>query len=466
MAWIPNLERLHPGVPKHKALAEAIVSDIDKGLLNSGDRMPTHRALAQRLKVSVQTVSVAYREAERLGYLQGEVGRGTFVRTRLTEGAGSYMLDIRPQDLVDLSIVRAAYGFEQEKASRQIFSELSESENAAWMRACRPVAGSEWHRNVGSKWLSSHGLEVPGERLVITNGGSQGLFLALSSIIQRDDVVLTESLTDHGVIGCANVLGFTLRGLPTDEQGIMPEALDDYCRHTKVRALVCTPTYSNPTGALASLQRRRKLAEVAAHHGVYVIEDEVYRPLCPDALPAIASFIPELAFYSTSFTKSVLTGLRCGYLVVPTPLTLRVASILRVTGWMATPLLAEIASRWVEDGTAVHLVDVQRREMRARQQLVMKTLGEQVIRAPRNWLAAWVSVPDYWSEEALLQALRERGVAVTISDPFMTLGARRPNAIRICLGGQIDRTRLEEALVVIRDTFQRYPAINATGFLS
>lgn len=466
MAWTPSLGQLHPGVAKHKALAEAIISDIDKGVLNSGDRMPTHRELAQRLKVSVQTVSTAYREAERLGYLQGEVGRGTYVRTRLTEGAGSYMLDSRPQGLVDLSIIRVAYGAEQEKYSRRILRELAESENAPWMRPCRPVAGFEEHRETASRWLARLGLEAPAERVVITNGASQGLFLALTSIIQRDDVVLTESLTDHGVIGCANVLGFTLRGLATDDEGVIPEAFDEYCRHTRVRALVCIPTFSNPTGALAGAQRRQDLADIAQHHGVYVIEDEVYRPLHAQDLPAISSFIPDLAFHCTSFTKCTLTGLRSGYLVVPTSLTLRVASILRVTGWMATPLMAEIAARWVRDGTAAHLVALQRQEMRARQQLVQDILGDYVLRNHPESLAAWVAVPDYWTEESLVQVLRERRIAVTISDPFMTPGARRPNAIRICLGGQFDQARLSEALEDIRDTFQRYPAINATGFIS
>ena len=71
--------------------------------------MPPHRELAHRLGVSVQTVSISYKEAERRGYLRSEVGRGTFVRSRVTERVDRFMLDRSPGDLVDFSIVRAAF---------------------------------------------------------------------------------------------------------------------------------------------------------------------------------------------------------------------------------------------------------------------------------------------------------------------------------------------------------------------
>ena len=64
-------------------------------MLRPDSRLPTHRELARQLGISVQTVSIGYREAERRGYLRSEVGRGTFVRNRVTERAGQFMLDHR-----------------------------------------------------------------------------------------------------------------------------------------------------------------------------------------------------------------------------------------------------------------------------------------------------------------------------------------------------------------------------------
>jgi DNA-binding GntR family transcriptional regulator len=81
--WRPKLTK-RKGVTKHKLLTERIIADIDADILPAHARMPTHRDLARQLGVSVQTVSLSYQEAERRGYLRGEVGRGTFVRSRVT----------------------------------------------------------------------------------------------------------------------------------------------------------------------------------------------------------------------------------------------------------------------------------------------------------------------------------------------------------------------------------------------
>jgi DNA-binding transcriptional MocR family regulator len=95
----------------------------------------------------------------------------------------------------------------------------------------------------------------------------------------------------------------------------------------------------------------------------------------------------------------VLTGLRVGYLVVPPQYSIRAASILRVTSWSGTYLPAEIATRWVEDGTAQRLLTVQREEAKARQRIVAETLGSHVASSHPLSLCAWLKVPAHWTED-------------------------------------------------------------------
>src|SRR5215831_18889632 len=76
--WTPDL-RSRPG-PRYAAIAEALAADAGEGRLRPGARLPTHRELADRLGVTVGTVTRAYAEAARRGLVSGEVGRGTFVR--------------------------------------------------------------------------------------------------------------------------------------------------------------------------------------------------------------------------------------------------------------------------------------------------------------------------------------------------------------------------------------------------
>ncbi|MGH6760978.1 MAG: PLP-dependent aminotransferase family protein [Phyllobacterium sp.] len=462
--WQPVLEK-RKGATKHRLLTEKIVEDIDGGILKPSTQMPTHRDLAHRLGLSVQTVSISYKEAERRGYLRGEVGRGTYVCNRVTERADSFMLDRDPSGAADLSIIRAVYTEAHENASRRLFEEMSQSENASFMRPCRPIAGLDRHRAIARDWLRGLSVDVDPGRIIITNGAAHGLFLAVAAVVQPGEVVLTESLTDHGIIGLANVLGFTLRGLPTDREGIIPEAFEIACKAGDVRALVLIPTLSNPTSHLMGAERRITVAEIARRYGVCVIEDEVYKPILDKPLPSMPELLPELGFFVTSFTKTVMTGLRTGYLVVPTQYSIRVTSILRVTSWSSVNLVAEMASRWIEDGTANELLGIQRSELRSRQALVTDILGSVAGSNPLS-LCAWLEIPGNWSEDGLVRALANKGVAVTPSDPFVAGADRGKGGIRICIGGRLSRSALRRALETIRETFSQLPPVFDVGTIA
>ncbi len=460
--WQPVLDK-RKGVTKHKLLTDRIIADIESAALPPGTQMPTHRDLAHRLGVSVQTVSISYKEAEQRGYLSGEVGRGTFVRSRITDRADHFMLDRDPKGTTDLSIIRAVYTEEHEAASRALMSALAGGDNSAFMRPCRPIAGLDRHRDAARSWLKGLGVSAEPDRILITNGAAHGIFLAVAAAVRPGDMVLTANLTDHGIIGLSNVLGFTLRGLPTDQEGVLPEAFEAACRAGEVTALVLIPSLNNPTSHVMGVVRRRAIADIALKHRVYVIEDEVYKPLLDVPLPSITDMIPDFGFFATSFTKSVMTGLRVGYLVVPPQYSIRVASILRVTGWSATNVVAEMATRWVEDGTAQGLVEVQRREVRARQAIVAEKLGPILAATHPLSLCALLEVPSCWTEEGLVRALAQKGIAVTSSDPFIAGGERPANSLRICVGGRHSHRALRDTFEILVSTFEQLPPVFDAG---
>jgi len=461
VVWRPSVAK-QKGETKHAALTERIIADIDSGILKPMDRMPTHRDLARELGLSVQTVSLSYKEAERLGYLSGEIGRGTFVKARVTDRAGRMMLDHSQNEVLDLSIIRAVYLDAHEDASREIFRELAESDIASFMRPCRPIAGLDRHREAARLWLQPMGVTAGAERILVTNGAAHSIFLALSCIIRSGDVVLCENLTDHGIIGLSNILGFSLKGLPTDAEGILPDALEAACAVGSVRALVLIPTLNNPTSHVAGAERRRAISEIAQRYGIFVIEDEVYRPMIEEDLPSITELLPDLGFFATSFTKTVLTGLRVGYLVVPPAYSIRAASILRVSSWSGTYLTAEIATRWVENGTAQELLAIQRDEARSRQGIAAEILGDHFASSHPLSLCAWLKVPQHWTEDGLVRSLANQNVAVTPSEPFIA-GPGHGGGIRICLGGRMSHATLRKALTTVRQAFEQLPPVYDVG---
>jgi DNA-binding transcriptional MocR family regulator len=458
--WRDAVRTVHGVESKYKRLVKAIAADIESAALPSGARLPPQREVAADLAISVQTVTNAYKELERQGLIRCEVGRGSFVAARVTETMSKYMLDTAEREVIDFSIARIVHTPEHDAMWRKVCATLATVDDQPWIRAFRPIAGFEHHRQAGATWLATLGMPANPETLLVTNGAAHGIFLALASFVGPGDTVLCESLTDHGVIGSANVLGFTLKGLEIDEHGIRPEHFEEMCDSERISALVCTPTLNNPTVALMPDSRRRAIARIAERYGVYVIEDDVYGALPAKTQTPIASLIPELSFYCTSMTKSVLTGLRIGYLTMPRRLALRAESVLRVSSWMATSPMAEVATRWIIDGTAQHLVQVQRERLGTRQAMVRDVLGPYLLGSHPQALSAWLKVPDYWQADRVTRELRNREIAVTSPDPFLVRGAERPNAVRLCVGAEVGDHTFKTALETIGEVFEQYPHVH------
>lgn len=460
-SWRHALAGLRVGESKYKTLVQAIATEIEQGRLQDGQRLPAQRQVADGLGISVQTVTNAYKELERQGLVRCEVGRGSFVSRRMTEGMARYMLDHPERALVDFSIASIVHTDEHDRLWRDTCRELAQETDQPWMRACRPIAGFDSHREAAAQWLAQQGLHCERDDLLITNGAAHAIFLALASLAGPDDVVLCEQLTDHGVIGNSQVLGFTLKGVEVDREGIDPEHFEDLCANERITALVCTPNLNNPTSSLMSDARRREIAAIAQRFGVYVVEDDVYGPLLGERrAPPLSHYLPELSFYCTSFTKSVLTGLRIGYLAVPRRLALRTESILRVNSWMAAPLLAEVATRWIHNGNAQALAERQRRLLAARQALVGERFADYLLGHAPQSLNCWMGIPEHWELDSLVRELRHRHIALTLPDPFMVRGTPRPRAVRLCMGAECSDERMAQALDDMRELFEQYPKIH------
>jgi DNA-binding transcriptional MocR family regulator len=180
--------------------------------------------------------------------------------------------------------------------------------------------------------------------------------------------------------------------------------------------------------------RRAQLAEVARRHDIAIIENDVLGPLVEDRAPPLAYFAPERTLYVTSFSKITVPGLRVGYLVAPDRYAAAVANRHLVSNWMATPLVAEIATKWVTDGTAMDLVRWQRDALRRRHEIAGEALQGVAYRTCRDALHIWLQLPDDRSEEAFVAQARLRGVAIAPGASFRIAETPWKPAVRISLG--------------------------------
>ncbi len=451
--WKPTLSNREQ--PLYLAIANAIAEDISSGKLTDGERLPPQRDLADDLKVALTTVTRAYTEAERRGLVSGEVGRGTFVRRMETF---SLRREVSEPSALDLTVNNLPpYGM-----SRELMESMSKhlfSDGPSALVDYQPHQGHPRHRRAASMLLKSLGVQVTPENLLLTAGAQHAMAVTFSTITNPGDTVLTAEVTYSGMKSLANFLHLRLRGLAMDEEGIRPDALEAACATTEAKALYCMPTLQNPTSAVMSEERRREIAAVAEAYGLAVVEDDSYGFLLPRQ-KSLRSFAgnPSKFYHLTGTSKSLAPGLRLGFLVSPPAMVDRLAASLSATTIMAPPPMAEVVSRWIEDGTAERVMEWKRIEIRARQKLAASILGGFEYRAHPASPHGWLTIPEPWCVRDFVAQARMRGVVLSPAEDFIAARSTSAHAVRICLGPVQERSRLGNALTMVAEILERSPA--------
>jgi DNA-binding transcriptional MocR family regulator len=452
--WSPDLSTRSGSLVQ--AIVGALADDIEAGYLKPGTRLPTHRELADKLSVAIGTVTRAYLLAQRRGLINGEIGRGTFVRSShlINNTTG---IEGEESSVIDLSKNRVIRDPRDSLIAEALSSLSKSSDINLLVDYYQPAEGSMRHRAAGASWLSRADFIVQPEQVLVCSGAQHAMYVALSTLTEPGDTVLTEQVSYPGIKALANLLHLQLQGLPVDEHGLQPEAFAAACRTRGGKILYCIPTIQNPTATVMPEDRRREVARIAQEHGVAIIEDDVYGFLDASAPPPIAAFAPEQGYYINSTSKSIAPGLRIGYMVAPAQAVNRTAAAISSSTWEAAPLMAEMVTGWIEDGTLERVINWKRRETEARQALARKILGNVSEGSHPTSCHLWLQLPAPWRGVDFSDRAAARGVMVAPAEAFVTGRGAAPHAVRICLLSTQDRLQLEKGLDVLQEILHSAP---------
>jgi DNA-binding transcriptional MocR family regulator len=449
--WLPQIAG-RPG-PRYLAIADAIGEGVADGSLGGAAKLPPQRHLAYGLGVSLSTVTRAYAEAQRRGLVHGQVGRGTFVRAAGPGAVESLSMLFQSRaggGLIDLTMNLPAVGDGPARLAETL-AQLSGAADLGSLLDDRVQGGADGHTAAGAAWIGRLGLESSGDEVVLTIGAQHGVLVSLMATTRPGDLVLTESLTYPPLKQIARHLDLTLHPLEIDQHGLLPAALEAGCRKTSARVLYCMPTLHSPTTATLPDERRRRIAEIARRHDLTIIEDDVFGFL-PEQRPLpLAAFAPERTLFVTSMSKGVAPWLRVGYVRVPDKIREAIATAVHMSCWMPPTLMAEIARRWIEDGTADRLASWQRGEAKARQGIARRVLGRFPYQADPCGLHLWLGLPEPWGAEAFRVEAERRGVKVLSGELFAVGKAPAPHALRLALGRETSRERLSAGLETVAE---------------
>jgi DNA-binding transcriptional MocR family regulator len=441
LSWKPELSA--DSGPAYEQIARALVRDIRKGQLQAGELLPPHRDLAYSLGVSVGTITRAYQEVGRSGFLSTDGRRGTRVRGEPAEKLEAETLAPSQMDLRSHASPLASW----DKQLRQAMMDVALDAKSTEILSYEAGPGSRALREAGVRWLQHiSGLPKDPDRLVLTNGAQHALLCSLLTSCRTGDFVAVEKLTHAGLRAMATTLGLTLVPIEMDDQGLSHEALEAACRAHPIKVVVTVADIHNPTTIIQTETRRRQIAKVAKKCGLTIIEDAVYAGLSQTVLPSIATFLPDNVIRISGLSKTLGPGLRVGFIEAPSHLVDRLAGSVKGTTWMTSPIPAEIARRLIESGAAEEILEANRLEISKRCEIVRLHLGKFGVRIADCSPHAWLELPSPWTSEGFVGWAQRNDILILSANGFAVGRDHLHHAVRISVSAASDIDNLEYAL--------------------
>ncbi|WP_181774825.1 aminotransferase-like domain-containing protein [Amycolatopsis pittospori] len=410
----------------YRIVADEIAADVEAGRLRPGDRLPPQRRFARERGIANSTAARVYGELVRRGVVVGEVGRGTYVRaarppleTALAEPGGA---------TIDLELNFAVLPEQSALVGKALEPLLRDDVLTA---ALRPgsVTGSKQAREAVGGLFAKDGWTP---EVLFAGSGREAIAAAIAAFVPMGERLAVEAITYPVVKALAGRLGVQLAPIETDDQGLVPEALEAAHAAAPVRALYVQPTLHNPLGSTMDDGRRAELAETVRRMDIPVIEDGIYTFLRPEIHP-FATFAPERTVFTDSMSKRLAPGLTTGFLAVPAEWTERLAASVRSGGWVAPRFALEAATRWITGGTLETVERAKRLDAAERQRVTAARLAGFTLRADPQAYHCWWELPEHWRAETFVAAAARRGIAVTPAAAFAVVPGHAPNAVRLAV---------------------------------
>ncbi len=446
--WQPDLNGYQQAM--YKSIADEIEKAIANGVLKAGEKLPTHRALADQLGVTVGTVTRGYIEAEKRGVVHARVGSGTFIRSVDDKPDGFAILAREQRQRIDFSLnvpILIDSGRLLQKSLREVADDVANLDLIGY----QPEKGALHQRQWAVQWLQKQGVETEPENIVITCGGQHGITLAIAATVRPGEQLLCEGLTYPGLTAVAAQLGIKVTGVEQDEHGMIPASLERHCQSGNFRALYCTPVAQNPTNSCMTEARQREIVAIAERYHLWIIEDAISAYYCDVKPPSFYQLNPDHCLYIQSHSKMLAGGLRVGYLVTPPRLGLQVSSAIRSHCWFTSPITVEVAQRWISGSEFSRIEQRVRRELQRRTDAAKRILDGYQCHILDGSFHCWLILPEPWRASDFEARLLEKGVAVLSSEPFAVGRFPAPQAIRICLSSAACFAEVEQGLTIIRE---------------
>ena len=447
-------------LPLYEYLCRRIRADILSGALPAGTRLPSKRALAEHLRVSVVTVESAYSQLEAEGYLQARPKRGFFVsaveqapppavRSVLMPEtpAVSWRLDLGRNQVDTARFPVSTWA----RLTRQVLSEAPEA-----LLSPVPHQGlAALRQAIADDLRDFKGMAVSPEQIVI-GAGAEYLYLLLAQLLGRDTVFAVEDPGYPKIRQVYDACGAACVPIPLDNQGVELAAL----MRSKARALHISPNHQYPTGLVTPIARRQALLRWAEDTGSTIIEDDYDSEFRYTGRP-----IPTLqsiddrgrVIYLNTFSQTISPSMRLGFLVLPPRLLERYRQELGFYACTVPALEQHVLARFIAGGHYERHLSRMRKEYRDRRSATISAFRASPLASHVTFseegagLHFLLRLDTNRSDEELRRLTAEAGIRLSFLSEYAAVPDPRFAHTLVINYAGLSQSDLEEALQLLTD---------------
>lgn len=488
-------------IPLYIQIRTSIEKSIEDGELQPGDKLPSVCSLSKTIGVTQATIRRALQDLVEAGHTECQVGRGTFIRDqnatdkgseqescevydggndtrgrndisrpreraarRLRTGVSKALYDIMPlahkSGIIALTKGTPDEKFIPENFLDEVCSDALADGSSQYIAATDPLGMYELRKEIARR-ASEHDMVVTPDMVMITNGVSQAISLIAQLAIEQQPEVVCETPCFQGIPNSFSAMGHWVETVQRDERGPIIEQLERFNDNVSRLFYLC-PYVHNPMGTDLTPDRYDKVVSWAKRTGTVVIADEIFRELKysgssqPSLLNALGG---EHAIVVSSLSKSVMTGLRIGWIITSPRRIQELAQLKRLMDHSAPSFMQAIALSIFRSGKfdqhTRHMQSVYESRMTTLLKSLRKLMpGEVRWSQPEGGFSILLELPRGYSSVALLLSAIDKGVSF-LPGPLFDIDQRYIHGMRISTAWT-DEHQIKEGIELLANAIEEF----------
>ena len=311
------------------------------------------------------------------------------------------------------------------------------------------------HHNIGRNF----------DDILITTGAQQIMDLATKSLVNEGDVVITEAPSFIGSLNTFRSYNAKLVGVKIDDDGMNMEELEKALQtHKNARFIYTIPNFQNPSGITMSLEKRKKMYELAKKYNVLILEDNPYGDLrySGEYIPCIKSFDEDgIVLYAGSMSKVISPGIRVAYVIAPKPIFQKMVVCKQGndvhTNIWSQMVCNELITKYGFDAHLEKLRNLYRKKAQFMMDLMDKYLVPMGITYAKitGGLFTMCTLPDYVDMQEFCKDAIKNKVCVVPGNAFLTDESEECHTFRVNFSTPTDE-QLEKGIKLLAKTAEKY----------